>query len=75
MNTRANNGSGRPGNRHAVVLGGSLAGLVTARVLSDHFENVLRLVLDQLAGAAGHAVSTARAVSRVGPGAAERKSR
>ena len=27
-------------NRHAVVLGGSLAGLLTARILSDHFEHV-----------------------------------
>jgi len=34
------NGSCRPGNRHAVVLGGSLAGLLAARILSDHFERV-----------------------------------
>ncbi|HET7288635.1 MAG TPA: FAD-dependent monooxygenase, partial [Pyrinomonadaceae bacterium] len=39
MNTRGNeqvNGDGR----HAVVLGGSLAGLLAARVLSDHFDRV-----------------------------------
>ncbi len=34
VETEAQNG------RHAVVLGGSLAGLLTARVLSDHFERV-----------------------------------
>src|ERR1041384_5404224 len=31
---------GRARGRHAVVLGGSLAGLLAARVLSDHFEEV-----------------------------------
>lgn len=39
MNTRGNeqvNGDGR----HAVVLGGSLAGLLAARVLADHFDQV-----------------------------------
>jgi 2-polyprenyl-6-methoxyphenol hydroxylase-like FAD-dependent oxidoreductase len=39
MNTRGNeqvNGDGR----HAVVLGGSLAGLLAARVLADHFDRV-----------------------------------
>jgi hypothetical protein len=43
MNTRGKHqvGAGaRNTNRHAVVLGGSLAGLLTARVLSDHFECV-----------------------------------
>ncbi len=43
MNTSENrkqNGDRRPENRHAVVLGGSLAGLLAARVLSDHFEHV-----------------------------------
>lgn len=47
MNTRANNGNRRPGNRHAVVLGGSLAGLLAARVLSDHFENVTLIERDE----------------------------
>jgi len=39
MNTRAK----RPGEtdgHHAVVLGGSLAGLLAARVLAEHFERV-----------------------------------
>ena len=33
-------------NRHAVVLGGSLAGLLTARILSDHFEHVTLIERD-----------------------------
>ena len=43
MNTRAKTQATSPAqtlSRHAVVLGGSLAGLVTARVLADHFERV-----------------------------------
>ena len=49
MNTSGkhqNNGNGRPGNRHAVVLGGSLAGLLAARVLADHFEHVTLIERD-----------------------------
>src|SRR5688572_31463981 len=49
MNTRAksgDNGGRRPENRHAVVLGGSLAGLLAARVLSDHFEHVTLIERD-----------------------------
>ena len=49
MNTSENhtqNGSRRPENRHAVVLGGSLAGLLAARVLSDHFEHVTLIERD-----------------------------
>jgi 2-polyprenyl-6-methoxyphenol hydroxylase-like FAD-dependent oxidoreductase len=34
------------GRNHAVVLGGSLAGLLTARVLSDHFEKVTLIERD-----------------------------
>jgi len=33
-------------NRHAVVLGGSLAGLLAARVLADHFEKVTLIERD-----------------------------
>jgi len=33
-------------NRHAVVLGGSLAGLIAARVLSDHFDHVTLIERD-----------------------------
>ena len=40
------NGSSRPENRHAVVLRGSLAGLLAARVLSDHFEHVTLIERD-----------------------------
>jgi len=43
MNTRAKTQATSPAqtlSRHAVVLGGSLAGLVTARILADHFERV-----------------------------------
>ena len=49
MNTSENhkeNGFGRPDRRHAVVLGGSLAGLLAARVLSDHFEKVTLIERD-----------------------------
>jgi 2-polyprenyl-6-methoxyphenol hydroxylase-like FAD-dependent oxidoreductase len=49
MNTRGKQqvGAGaRNTNRHAVVLGGSLAGLLTARVLSDHFEHVTLIERD-----------------------------
>ena len=34
--------------RHAVVIGGSLAGLMTARVLADHFDQVTILERDQI---------------------------
>lgn len=36
------------GNKHAVVIGASMAGLVAARVLSDHFEQVTIIERDQL---------------------------
>lgn len=38
---------------HAVVVGGSMAGLLTARVLADHFERVTLVVRDALTGDAG----------------------
>jgi hypothetical protein len=37
----------RPANR-AVVIGGSIAGLITARVLSDHFDHVVILDRDSV---------------------------
>jgi 2-polyprenyl-6-methoxyphenol hydroxylase-like FAD-dependent oxidoreductase len=52
MNTRGNRQVGSegptqiPGRRHAVVLGGSLAGLLAARVLSDHFDEVTLIERD-----------------------------
>jgi 2-polyprenyl-6-methoxyphenol hydroxylase-like FAD-dependent oxidoreductase len=49
LNTSENhkdNGSRRPESRHAVVLGGSLAGLLAARVLADHFEHVTLIERD-----------------------------
>jgi flavin-dependent dehydrogenase len=36
-----------PGRRHAVVVGGSLAGMLAARVLSDHFDGVTLLERDR----------------------------
>lgn len=49
MNTRAQRQvkvDARTAGRHAVVLGGSLAGLLAARVLSDHFEKVTLIERD-----------------------------
>ena len=34
--------------RHALVIGGSMAGLLTARVLSDHFDQVTILERDSV---------------------------
>ncbi len=34
--------------QHAVVIGGSLAGLMTARVLADHFDQVTVLEKDHI---------------------------
>src|SRR5262245_66599918 len=36
--------------QHAVVIGGSLAGLMTARVLADHFDQVTILERDHIEG-------------------------
>ena len=47
MKTRENGQVGHSRDRrHAVVLGGSLAGLLAARVLSDHFEQVTLIERD-----------------------------
>lgn len=50
MNTRANRkvqgGAGNIEGSHAVVLGGSLAGFLAARILADHFEKVTILERD-----------------------------
>ena len=35
-----------PNRKHAIVIGGSMGGLVAARVLSDHFEHVTLLDRD-----------------------------
>ena len=35
---------------HAVVIGGSMTGLLAARVLSDHFEQVTMIERDRLTG-------------------------
>ncbi len=40
------NGNGRSQGRHAVVLGGSLAGLLAARVLADYFDHVTLIERD-----------------------------
>lgn len=39
----------RAGGRHAVVVGGSMAGMLAARVLADHFERVTLLERDRYA--------------------------
>jgi 2-polyprenyl-6-methoxyphenol hydroxylase-like FAD-dependent oxidoreductase len=41
-----------PGRSHAVVIGGSMAGLLAARVLSDHFHRVTLIERDGLATSA-----------------------
>jgi 2-polyprenyl-6-methoxyphenol hydroxylase-like FAD-dependent oxidoreductase len=50
MNTRANrkvqSDTHNATSRHAVVLGGSLAGLLAARILADHFDKVTLLERD-----------------------------
>lgn len=48
--------------RHAVVLGASLAGLLAARVLSDHFSDVLLLERDELPAGAAPRKGTPQAV-------------
>src|SRR5579885_44834 len=44
---------GSLGRRRAVVIGGGMAGLLAARVLSDHFAQVARIERDRLSGDAG----------------------
>lgn len=46
MNTRGKQQVENDGRGHAVVLGGSLAGLLAARVLADHFEKVTLIERD-----------------------------
>ena len=43
-----NTGQTTQNNRHAVVIGASMAGLLAARVLSDHFEQVTLIERDRL---------------------------
>src|SRR4051794_5867974 len=40
------------GGKHAIVIGGSMAGLLTARVLADHFAQVALIERDPLADTA-----------------------
>ena len=44
----AHGNSNRQGRSHAVVIGGSIAGLFTARILSDHFDQVTVLENDNV---------------------------
>ena len=73
-----------PLRRHAVVVGAGIAGLATARTLSDHFEQVTVLERDELPAAAGprrgvpqgrhaHALLSggARAIAEMFPGIME----
>jgi len=48
MSQMVNHPTGKPGRRQAVVIGGSMAGLFAARVLSEHFEQVTILDRDSL---------------------------
>jgi 2-polyprenyl-6-methoxyphenol hydroxylase-like FAD-dependent oxidoreductase len=48
MPTTAEQHRDRTAARHAVVIGGSMAGLVAARVLAGHFERVTLIERDQL---------------------------
>jgi 2-polyprenyl-6-methoxyphenol hydroxylase-like FAD-dependent oxidoreductase len=47
-------GEGRRGGRHAVVVGGSMAGLLAARVLADRFERVTVVDRDRFPEAPNH---------------------
>ncbi|MFP3986702.1 FAD-dependent monooxygenase [Streptomyces sp. E11-3] len=49
----ANAGGARAGRRHAVVVGGSLAGLLAARVLAEYADRVTVLERDRLAAETG----------------------
>ena len=73
-----------PLRRHAVVVGAGIAGLATARTLSDHFEQVTVLERDELPATAGprrgvpqgrhaHALLSggARAIAEMFPGIME----
>src|SRR6516162_1459312 len=42
------------GGDHALVIGGSMAGLATARVLADHFERVTLVERDELPDSVEH---------------------
>jgi 2-polyprenyl-6-methoxyphenol hydroxylase-like FAD-dependent oxidoreductase len=46
--------TGQPGAGHAVVIGGSMAGLLAARVLAGHFDRVTVVERDRLPDAAEH---------------------
>src|SRR5207245_6083691 len=43
-----------PARQHAIVIGGSIAGLLAARVLSDHFARVTLIERDRLPCGAEH---------------------
>ena len=56
----------RNANRHAVVLGGSLAGLLTARILSDHFERVTLIERDVYTENTKHAAAFRKRITYMG---------
>ena len=51
--------------RHAAVIGGSMAGLLAARVLSDHFAQVTMIERDQLRTASALAHRNLRSASSI----------
>jgi 2-polyprenyl-6-methoxyphenol hydroxylase-like FAD-dependent oxidoreductase len=48
MNNTTGEKQKRFGTHHAVVIGGSMAGLLAARVLSEHFQHVTIIERDHL---------------------------
>ena len=54
MNGISNVFNDRPLGTHAVVIGGSMAGLMNARILSDHFERVTVLERDAVPSSGSH---------------------
>jgi 2-polyprenyl-6-methoxyphenol hydroxylase-like FAD-dependent oxidoreductase len=48
------------GNEQAIVIGGSMAGMLAARVLADHFERVVILDRDHAAHAPVHRTGVPR---------------
>ena len=50
-------------DRHALVLGGSLAGLLAARVLCDHFDRVTVVERDPFLQPLRHAVASRRRIT------------
>jgi hypothetical protein len=57
-----------PGRRHAVVVGGSVAGMLAARVLADHFDSVTLLERDHFTETPARFGSRSGVPATPGPG-------